>query len=476
MVTTGKIKSVMQQVAEVEFFGDAPQLHEVLSLTADDSAVLEVYQSSGLNSFYCLILRGSESLVRGAEVTRTEKPLRIPVGESVLGRVFNVFGEPLDEKGALGKKTASVFEYSSPGLDEVAIPQEIMETGIKAVDFFAPMLQGGKMGLFGGAGLGKTVILTELINNIVIRQGSDDKSAKIGKSSNRKSKQSERYSVFAAVGERSREVQELVENLDRAKALEKTSVIVGQMGENPAVRFQTAYAAVRVAEYMRDNMKSDVLFFMDNMYRFSQAGYELSTLMNAIPSEDGYQPTLPSEISQVQSRLYSNTENTITSIQTVYLRSDDLTDLAVRSQFPYLDAMVVFSRDIYQQGRLPAIDLLASASSALAPEIVGEEHYTTYIAAKKLLEHSISIERLVSMVGLSDLSADDQLTYKRAQLLKNYLTQSFFVTAVQTGRPGTFVPRMSCVHDVAQILEGYLDTTDPEKLLNGGSLAEMKIK
>ncbi len=469
MVTTGRIIGVMQHVAEVEFLLDPPQMHEVLTLVQDDQAILEVYQSAGVNTYFCLILRGSSALVRGAEVLRTQKPLRIPVGEGVLGRVFNVFGEPLDEKGSLGKKSAPIFEYNAVSLDDVAIPQQIMETGIKAVDFFAPMVHGGKMGLFGGAGLGKTVILTELINNIVIRQGKEEKPGK-------KSKQPERYSVFAAVGERSREVQELVENLAQADALAKTSVIVGQMGENPAVRFQTAYAAVRVAEYVRDAMQSDVLFFMDNMYRFSQAGYELSTLMNSIPSEDGYQPTLPSEISQIQSRLYSTTENSITSIQTVYLPSDDLTDLAVRSQFPYLDAMVVFSRDIYQQGRLPAIDLLASTSAALSPEIVGEAHYNTYMEAKKLLEQAIAIERLVSMVGLSDLSTDDQVTYKRAQILKNYVTQSFFVSAVQTGRPGTFVPRLTCVQDIAEILNGTFDGVDPERFLNGGSLAELQLR
>lgn len=469
MGLTGRIISVTQHVAEVEFLGDAPLIHEVVTLAADTTAVIEIYQSANLNTFYCLILRGSPALVRGAEVVRTQKLLRIPVGEGVLGRVFNVFGEPLDEKGSLGKKSVPIFEYTSADLEDIVTPQKILETGIKAVDFFTPILHGSKMGLFGGAGLGKTVILTELINNIVIRQG-EGTAAK-----STKAKATKRYSVFAAVGERSREVQELVENLAQANALEKTSVIVGQMGENPAVRFETAFAAVRVAEYIRDTMASDVLFFMDNMYRFSQAGYELSTLMNSIPSEDGYQPTLPSEISQIQSRLYSTQQNSITSIQTVYLPSDDLTDLAVRSQFPYLDAMVVFSRDIYQQGRLPAIDLLASTSSALTPEIVGAEHYTTYIEAKKLLEQAITIERLVSMVGLADLSSDDQVTYKRAQILKNYLTQSFFVISAQTGKPGTFVPRMTCVQDVSEIISGKFDAIDPEKFLHGGSLAELKV-
>ena len=268
-------------------------------------------------------------------------------------------------------------------------------------------------------------------------------------------------------------MQELVENLREADALDSTSLIVLQMGENPAVRFRTAYAAVRVAEFMRDSMKSDVLFFMDNLYRFSQAGYELSTLMNEIPSEDGYQPTLPSEIGQLQARLHSTTENSITSVQAVYLPSDDITDLAVRSQFPYLDNIVVMSRDIYQQGRLPAVDLLASSSTALTAEIVGQEHYETYIEAKKLLEQAITIERLVSLVGIADLSAENQVVYARAQLLKNYMTQSFFVTAEQTGRPGCFVKRAECVADVQTILSGKLDSSDPQELLQRGRLQDI---
>lgn len=465
-MTTGRVLTVMQHVATVEFITEPPKLHEVLTLATDSEAMLEVVSSAAKNVWYCLIMRNSPQLVRGVEVVRTHQTLRIPVGEAVLGRVFTVFGQPLDKKGSLDTKTLPIFERQKPNLQDFAIPHEIIETGIKAIDFFAPLFKGGKMGLYGGAGLGKTVLLTELINNIVIRQQEE------------KTKEStpaaQTYSVFAAVGERSREVEELVADLTQAEALERTCVVVGQMGENPAVRFRTAYAAVRVAEHIRDTMHADVLFFMDNMYRFSQAGYELSTLMNKIPSEDGYQPTLPSEIAEIQSRLHSTVDNSITAIEAIYLPSDDITDLAVRSQFPYLDDIVVLSRDIYQQGRLPAIDLLASTTTAMSPEFVGQAHYETYLEAKKLLEQAVSIERLVSLVGLGDLSADNQTIYKRSQLLKNYMTQSFFVTAEQTNKPGAFVPRATCVADVQEILSGALDTHDPELLLEGGSLRELK--
>lgn len=462
MKITGTITSLKQHVVEVEFKGTSPKVHDVLTLADDSNVLLEVYASVGPSVWYCLILRTSEHLTHGATVESTGESLKIPIGKEVLGRVFNVFGQPLDGKGKVGHSTTPLFNAPRMDLANVSVPEEVMQTGIKAIDFFAPMLHGGKLGLFGGAGLGKTVLLTELINNIVIRKQKDD---------NKK-----HYSVFAAVGERSREAQELVENLTEAKVLDRTCVVVGQMGENPAVRFRTAYTAARVAEYLRDELESDVLFFIDNVYRFSQAGYELSTLMSEIPSEDGYQPTLPSEIAQLQERLSSNKKASITSIEAVYLPSDDLTDLGVRSQFPYLDHVVVLSRDIYQQGRLPAVDLLSSSSSALSPELVGPDHYSAYVAAKSLLEQALSIERLVNLVGISELSPENQVVYKRSQLLKNYMTQSFAVTSVQTGREGCYVARRTTVNDVQAILAGELDDVVPGSLLQGGSLAQLGAK
>jgi F-type H+-transporting ATPase subunit beta len=461
MQVHGTIVSVKQHVVEVRFDKTAPKVHDVLKIIGDKIALLEVYSSSAKNTWYCLILRNSDNLTQGAEVESTQESLAIPVGKDVLGRVFNVFGQALDGKGGVSTKTTPLYATNHTSLENVVVPNEVLQTGIKAIDFFAPMLTGGKLGLFGGAGLGKTVLLTELINNIVIRKHKEDSKP--------------RYSIFAAVGERSREAQELIENLAEAEVLNHTSVVVGQMGENPAVRFRTAYAAARVAEYLRDELKSDVLFFMDNVYRFSQAGYELSTLMNAIPSEDGYQPTLPTEIAQLQERLVSNQHGSITSIEAVYLPSDDLTDLGVRSQFPYLDHIVVLSRDIYQQGRLPAIDLLASSSSALSPEYVGPDHYGAYLEAKNLLERAVGIERLVSLVGISELSPENQVTYHRSQLLKNYMTQSFAVTSLQTGKDGCFVARRTTVNDVQAIMAGEIDDVEPEALIQGGSLSQLGV-
>ncbi len=452
---SGKVIAIKQSVVEVEFEHRPPDIHEILELATDPQVVLEVYASASATSFYCIALRTSTKLIRGAQVKKTGRVMTIPVGKAVLGRVIDVFGQPQDGKPLKSEHQAPLFSPMLGFSDSVMVPHEVIETGIKAIDFFTPILRGGKVGLFGGAGLGKTVLLTEFINNIVIRHKDDKHQA---------------YSVFAAVGERTREAEELVSNLAESGVIESTSIVMGQMGENPSVRFRTAMAGATIAQYFRDELKSDVLFFMDNMYRFSQAGYELSTLMNEIPSEDGYQPTLPSEIAALQESLVSTDKGTITSIETVYLPSDDLTDLAVRSQFPYLDTLIVLSRDVYQQGRLPAIDLLASTSSALSPDLVSKEHYETFIEAKKLLEQSVSIDRLVSLVGIAELSPENQTVYRRASLLKNYMTQSFLVVEAQTGRKGAFVPLKQTVTDVAAILAGKLDQTDPETLLMGGAL------
>jgi F-type H+-transporting ATPase subunit beta len=458
-IETGILLSVQGQVAEVAFKHNPPELHELLLLADDDSVQLEVFSSVSEGTFYCLILSGQSKLSRSAVIKRTHQTLTIPVGETVLGRVLDIFGEALDSQPFKSKTRRSIFEASEITLNEIITPNQILETGIKAIDFFAPLLKGGKLGLFGGAGLGKTVLLTELINNIVIRDVKQDANPRV--------------SVFSAVGERTREAQELQENLASAGVLEKTTLVLGHMGENPSVRFRTALAGVTIAEHFRDE-KNDVLFFVDNVYRFAQAGYELATLMSSIPSEDGYQPTLSSEIGSLHERLASSTDGSITAIEAVYLPSDDITDYAVRSLLPYLDSTVVLSRSIYQQGLFPAIDLLASASSALNPEIVGEKHYQTYLSAKKLLEQAVSIERLVSLIGLSELSSEDQVKYRRSQLLKNYMSQSFFTVEAQTGLKGTFVPRQTVVKDVAAILEGEYDELPPAELAQRGSLSKVK--
>ena len=382
----------------------------------------------------------------------------IPVGKNLLGRVLNSLGEAEDGQPF----TAEDFRplYSNPDsptahLENIHVPTEILETGIKPIDFFSPLLKGGKLGLFGGAGLGKTVLLTELMHSIVIKGNGDH---------------SKRVALFTAVGERIREAQELVSSLKEADVLQNAAIVMGQMGENPALRFRTAAAGVTLAEYFRDEQDSDVLFFVDNMYRYAQAGYEIATQQSLIPSEDGYQPNLPTQLGTIHQRLASTQKHSITTIEAVYLPSDDITDYSVRSIMPYLDSIVVLSREVYQEGRLPAIDLLASSSSALRPDYVSEDHYAAYQRARQLLEHSVRLERIVSLVGMNELSPENRVVYNRAQLLKNYMTQPFAVVEKQSGIPGEFVPLAQTVADVTQILDGKLDSQEPEELRMRGAL------
>jgi len=438
----------------VAFTGKSPEVHALLKGVDDEQICLEVMASASNNSFYCLILYRTTNLRRGAKVVDTGTTLSIPVGREVLGRAMNVFGEPQDSKPLKTKETRSLYAPHKLPLEDVAGSGEILETGIKSIDFFAPLLKGGKMGLIGGAGLGKTILLTELIHNVVI---SNPKNSAV--------------SVFAAVGERSREAQELLENIAEAGVLDKTVLVVGQMGESPAIRFRTAFAAATLAEYFRDQ-KQDVLFFIDNMFRFNQAGYELSTAMKTIPSEDGYQPTLPSEVGSLHERLTSTTKSSITTIEAIYLPSDDITDYSVKSVFPYLDSFVVLSRDVYQEGRLPAVDLLSCSSSALNPDTVGQEHYDLYLESKKVLEEAAQLERIVSLVGSSELSKNDQVTYQRSLVLKNYMTQSFFVAEPQSGRPGISVPLKQTLEDVKRILSDEYDETDPDLFMFASKLPE----
>ncbi len=454
----GSIISVVNQVAVVEFSDELPHIQDILEVVDDSTVKLQVYSSAGSNSFYCFILQAAHPPHKGTQVINTHKSLQVPVGKEVLGRVIDVFGQPLDNKPLKVVEQRSVFKSDVPTLSTVRAAQEVLETGIKVLDFFAPLLKGGKMGLFGGAGLGKTILLTELINNIVIRRQEESPSV----------------SIFSAVGERSREAQELVESLEEAHVLDRTSLVIGQMGENPAIRFNTALAATRIAEYFRDEGDSEVLFFMDNVYRFSQAGYELSTVMHTIPSEDGYQPTLNSEIGTLHQRLGSTETHTITCIEAIYVPSDDLSDYAIRSIFPYLDSVVVFSREVYQEGLLPAIELLSSSSSALDPAVIGEKHYELYLQSKNILERSIAITRIVSLVGISELSHEDQIIYKRSLLLKHYMTQSFFVAEPQTGRPGVYVPLSETIIDIDGIVKGEFDEIEPEDLDFLGNLESIR--
>jgi len=451
----GRVKQVKGTVVEVEFLGEKPKIHDLLVLQEDPTIILEVHTSATSNSFYCFNLSHSHKLHRGAVLINTKRTIEIPVGKEVLGRVMNLFGEPLDDQGAIAATTKKSIYNEASGFDTVVVSKEIIPTGIKAIDFFSPIPKGGKIGIFGGAGVGKTILLTEIIHNIVNQN------------------ESESVSVFTGVGERVREGQELYEALAENDVLKYVSLFYGTMGENATIRFKTALAGISLAEYFRDVMKKNVLFFVDNVYRFAQAGYELSMLMNTIPSEGGYQPTLPSEMAVLHERLFSTLTNNITTFEAIYVPSDDMQDNGVQSVFTYLDANIVLSRNIYQEGRYPAIELLSSSSSALKPDIVGEVHSKTALKAQQLLKKSASLERIASLIGESELNEKDKIIYKRATILKNYMTQSFFVTEAQSGRKGAYVGLADTVTDVLAILDGEYDEADPYKVRGVGTLKEI---
>lgn len=451
----GKIISIQGQIIEVEFFEDKPTPHDLLVLEKDQSVKMEVYASSGKSTFYCFALSPVHNISRGERVINTKETISIPVGKEVLGRVINVFGEPLDGGAPIVTKKKRGIYSDPPTYHETVTHQEILETGIKVIDLFSPFVKGGKIGLFGGAGVGKTLLLTEIIHNVVVLH------------------KEETVSVFAGVGERSREGQELFETLKEKGVLNSVSLVFGPMGENPAIRFLTGFAGVTIAEYFRDEEKKNILFFIDNAFRFVQAGNELSTLMSVFPSEDGYQATLDSEMAAFHERLVSTKNGTIGTIEAIYIPSDDILDQGVQAIFPYLDSTVVLSRSVYQEGSLPAVDPLLSTSSALNPEIAGETHYEIALKAQSLFKKATSLDRIVSLVGESELSKDDQITYQRAKKLKNFMTQSFFVAESQTGRKGVHVPLKTTLNNVAEIMNGEVDSISEEKFLFVGSIAEI---
>jgi F-type H+-transporting ATPase subunit beta len=445
MKNKGLLIAINNQVAEVSFSKEFPQIHDILVLEGNERVKLEVVSSASPTSFYCFILKNSSNLTLGSTLLNTGESLQVPVGLSVLGQAIDLFGNSIYDKKWKAKTSREVFSSSIPKLSEIVTHDQVQETGIKAIDFFAPLVKGGKMGLLGGAGLGKTMLLTELMNNIVVMKGDKD-THKGG------TKEDKNISIFAAVGERSREVGDLVSDLTKSKVMDKTVVIVGQMGENPAVRFRTAYSAARLAEYFRDEQESDVLFFLDNIYRFSQAGYELSTLMKEIPSEDGYQATLPSEIGLLHEKLSSTKKANITTIEAIYIPSDDINDYVVKSLMSYLDSYVVLSRDVYQHGGYPAVDLLRSNSVALNPDMVGDDHFEAYLASKKILEAAQDLERIVSLIGENELSVEDRKIYKKANLIKEYMSQDFFVAKDQTGKDGEYVPLKETIKTITKII------------------------
>ncbi len=451
----GRIKGVKGQVVEIEFLESKPRIHDLLYVLEKPEIKLEVYVSSGSNSFFCLALSLTDDLYRGQKVISLDSPITFPVDKSLLGRAVDFLGRPLDKGEEIKTKDNWPVRRSTTEVTDVSVPKEIVETGIKVIDLFAPLIKGGKMGLFGGAGVGKTLLLTEILHNV------------IGKTNGKS------VSVFAGVGERSREGLDLYRALRDSGALTSTTLVYGAMGENPAVRFLSAFSAATLFEYYRDRLKQDVLFFIDNVFRLAQAGNEISTLTNQIPSEDGYQATLESEMAAFHERLVSTSSGVVSAIEAVYVPSDDLLDYGVQSILPYLDSIVVLSRNVYQEGLLPAIDIIASTSSALDEAVVGESHYQITLQARALLKKAAALERIVSLVGESELSAEDQVTYRRARKLRNFMTQRFFVAEAQKGEKGVFVSIEKTVSSVEAILYGKCDHLPEDKFMFIGSIEDI---
>ena len=453
----GTIISLQGQVAEVIFTKEAPGIYEVLETTVEkETAALMVYTSAGEKRVYALCLTGRKILHRNLTVKATGKVLDFPVGRGLLGRVVDMFGRPLDKKGEVAAEFRRPIQPLSNDIQKVIAAEGLLQTGIKIIDLFLPLMKGGKMGLFGGAGVGKTVLLTEIMHNVVEQSK--------GKA----------VSVFAGVGERSREGLELWQALERSGVFQAASLVFGQMGENPAIRYLSAMGALTLMEYYRDEMGKDVLFFIDNVFRLAQAGNELSTLMSVLPSEDGYQPTLESEMASFEERLVSTKTGMVSAIEAIYVPADDMVDLAVQAIYPFLDSSAVLSRDIYQQGLLPAIDILGSSSSFLNPSIVGETHYQVALEAKQVLEQSLKLERIVSLMGEAELSKQDRTVLKRARKIRNFMTQNFYVTADQRGTTGVFVPITVVLRDVTAILKGNYDDIPEQDFLYIGSAEEVR--
>ena len=452
----GTIVAIQGQVVEVEFMNSNPAVHDVLVLVDDSSVKMEVHSSSKAQTYFCLMLSPATSITRGAKVINTEKPIMIPAGKELLGRVIDTFGNPLDGRGAISAKDFFPIYRSVSLYSDISTRQEILETGIKIIDLFCPFLKGGKIGLLGGAGVGKTIMLTEILHNIFVLRKEEDT-----------------VSVFAGVGERIREGQELYETLDEKKVLSRAALVLGPMGSPSAIRLLTGFTAASLVEYYRDIAKYNVLFFIDNVFRFAQAGNELSVVMHTIPSEDGYQPTLASEMAALHERLISTKSNSVSTVEAVYIPNDDILDQAVQSVFSHLDSVAVYSRDVYQQNLLPAIDPLSSYSSALSPQTAGELHYQTSREAQMLLKKGIALERVASLVGVSELSPEDRIIYQRAKKLRNFMTQNLFVLESQSGVPGQYITLKTTVNDVNQILAGRFDHVPEEKFLYIGSVEEI---
>ena len=440
----GKITQVMGPVVDVQFEGDLPSILNALETTNDDKRlVLEVAQHLGENEVRTIAMDATEGLVRGQKVTDTGAPITVPVGPETLGRIMNVIGEPIDERGELKTKTTASIHRTAPSFEEQSTEAEVLETGIKVIDLLEPYVRGGKIGLFGGAGVGKTVLIMELINNIAKAHGG--------------------YSVFAGVGERTREGNDLYHEMIDSGVIKvdeegsKAALVYGQMNEPPGARARVALTGLSLAEYFRDEEGQDVLFFVDNIFRFTQAGSEVSALLGRIPSAVGYQPTLATEMGNLQERITTTKKGSITSVQAIYVPADDLTDPAPATSFSHLDATTVLSRSIAELGIYPAVDPLDSTSRILDPRVLGEEHYNVAREVQRVLQQYKALQDIIAILGMDELSEEDKLTVARARKIQRFLSQPFHVAEVFTGTPGVLVSLEDTIKGFKGIIEGEYD-------------------
>ena len=451
----GKIVQVIGTVVDVEFPpGKLPAIFDALELElAGQRLVLEVEQQVGNSRVRCLALGPTEGLARGAAVRATGQPIMVPVGEASLGRLFNVVGEPLDGLGPVDAKEHWAIHRSPPPYDEQSATTDVLETGVKAIDLIAPFTRGGKIGAYGGAGVGKTVIIMELIRNIA--------------------NEHKGYSVFAGVGERSREGNDLWHEMQDSGVLSSTALVFGQMNESPGVRLRVGMTGLTMAEYFRDEMNQDVLLFIDNIYRYILAGMEVSALLGRMPSAVGYQPTLSTEMGDLQERITSTKKGSITSFQAIYVPADDYTDPGVATTFGHLDAVVALERSIAARGIFPAVDPLASSSRILDPLIVGQDHYDAARGVQAVLQQYKDLQDIIAILGMDELSDEQQVTVRRAQRIENFLSQPFFVAQQFTGREGRYVPITETVRGFKEILEGKHDDISVQDFYMAGSIDEV---
>ncbi|MBE5832521.1 MAG: F0F1 ATP synthase subunit beta [Butyrivibrio sp.] len=454
-MTNGKIIQVMGPVVDVKFEdSDLPYISDALYVYVEDKKrVMEVAQHIGDDKVRCIMLSPSEGLCKDMPVIPSGGPISVPVGEEVLGRLFNVLGETIDKKGEVNTKERWVIHRDAPSLVDQSPVVEVLETGIKVIDLLAPYAKGGKIGLFGGAGVGKTVLIQELIQNIATEHGG--------------------YSIFTGVGERSREGNDLWSEMSQSGVINKTALVFGQMNEPPGARMRVAETGLTMAEYFRDVEHQDVLLFIDNIFRFVQAGSEVSSLLGRMPSAVGYQPTLATDLGMLQERITSTRFGSVTSVQAVYVPADDLTDPAPATTFAHLDATTVLSRKIVEQGIYPAVDPLESSSRILEEDVVGKEHYETAMRVQEILQKYKELQDIIAILGMEELSDEDKITVYRARKVQRFLSQPFHVAEQFTGIPGKFVPLSETIKGFKAIINGEMDQYPESAFFNVGTIEEV---